>query len=450
MSFQRNTLRHFDTLSVACFESLAEGEQLTLNLAAEEQMYVRFNNSGVRQSTDVKQARLSLRFQSVGRRIVYTFDSTGEDRQDAATALSLLTRARDEVKHLPEDPFLIPPENQGHSQLHHAGRLPQLEALLGQVTKHTASADFTGLYAGGPQLRAIRNSEGLRHVFSTESFFLDYSLFTVNGSGENKAVKGLYAGTEWEVAGFEQSVRDSLKQLDLLKRDSRELSPGHYRVFFAPAAVEALLSLFSWGGVGYGAWKKGDSALKHLIEGERQLSPLFSLEENFNAGLTPRFNSQGEIAPERLSVIEHGVVRNLLISSRTAREYGVSGNGAESGEGLRSPEMATGELDDAAILASLGTGIYISNLHYLNWSDLVNARITGMTRYACFWVENGEIVSPIRDLRFDESLYRVFGSELESITKTASVLMETDTYSQRALGGSTVPGMLVREFRFTL
>ena len=31
------------------------------------------------------------------------------------------------------------------------------------------------------------------------------------------------------------------------------------------------------------------------------------------------------------------------------------------------------------------------NLHYLNWSDNIGGRITGMTRYACFWVENGEI-----------------------------------------------------------
>jgi predicted Zn-dependent protease len=140
----------------------------------------------------------------------------------------------------------------------------------------------------------------------------------------------------------------------------------------------------------------------------------------------------------------------LLISSRTAQEYGVMSNGADSGEGFRSPEMGTGELEEAYILSALNTGIYVSNLHYLNWSDLLNARITGMTRYACFWVENGEIIAPIKDLRFDESLYRVFGTELEAVTRTADITMKTDTYLQRSLGGSKVPGVLVRDFRFTL
>ncbi len=38
--------------------------------------------------------------------------------------------------------------------------------------------------------------------------------------------------------------------------------------------------------------------------------------------------------------------------------------------------------------------------------------ITGMTRYACFWVEKGEIVAPIENLRFDDYLYRFLGEGL--------------------------------------
>jgi len=73
-----------------------------------------------------------------------------------------------------------------------------------------------------------------------------------------------------------------------------------------------------------------------------------------------------------------------------------------------------------------------------------------MTRYACFWVENGEPVEPIRDLRFDESLYRIFGTELESLTRETHSIPATDTYHRRALGGRKIPGGLLRAFRFTL
>lgn len=450
MSFVQTSRELLDGLGNAVFGQLISGEELTLNLAAEDQHYLRFNGGRVRQSTRVRQQRLALRYQALGRRVDFTFDLSGGIAADLETALSLLQRARAEVTALPEDAYLTVVEQVERGDVHHEGRLPPLDALLTVIGEEGRSADFTGLYAGGTQLRATRNSRGLRHVFSTENFFVDYSLYTVNAAGENKAVKGLYAGRHWEAGQLLESLRRSRERLRLLEGVGRPLEPGNYRVYFAPAAVDAIIALFSWGAVSYSAWKKGDSALMKLIEDEAQLSPLFSLSENFALGLTPRFNSLGEVAPESLSVIEQGRLRNLLINSRTAREYEVPGNAAEVGEGFRSPDMATGTLPEANVLSALDTGLYIGNLHYLNWSDLQHARITGMTRYACFWVENGQIVAPIRDLRFDETLYRIFGSELEAVGATAEWIMRTDTYHQRSVGGSRVPGMLLRDFRFTL
>ena len=450
MSFVQTTRELLDGLGDSVFGQLTSGEELTLNLAAEDQHYLRFNGGRVRQSTRVRQQRLALRYQALGRRVDFTFDLSGGIAADLDTTWSLLQRARAEVTALPEDAYLTVVEQVERSDVHHEGRLPPLDALLTVIAEEGRSADFTGLYAGGTQLRATRNSRGLRHVFSTESFFVDYSLYTVNAAGENKAVKGLYAGRHWEAGQFLENLRSSRERLSLLEGEGRALEPGNYRVYFAPAAVDAIIALFSWGAVSYSAWKKGDSALMKLIEDEVRLSPLFSLNENFALGLTPRFNSLGEVAPETLPVIEQGRLRHLLINSRTAREYAVPGNAAENGEGLRSPDMATGTLLEANALAALDTGLYIGNLHYLNWSDLQHARITGMTRYACFWVENGRIVAPIRDLRFDETLYRIFGSELEAVGATAEWIMRTDTYHQRSVGGSRVPGMLVRDFRFTL
>jgi predicted Zn-dependent protease len=450
MNFTETTLTQFDDISDACLTDLRQGEELTLSLAAEDQHYLRFNNARVRQSTQVEQRRVTLRFQVRERRVDYRFDLAGTEQHDTATALSLLDRARQECAALPADPFTTPLLNHGGSEQHHPGRLPEFPELMEQIMASARGVDFTGLYAGGPQLRATRNSAGLRQAFSTSSFFLDYSLFTVNPAGENKAVKGLVAGREWESRRCLERIAASRQQLGLLKRESHPLAPGRYRVYFAPAAVEAMLAMFSWGGVSYSAWKKGESALKQLIEGQVRLSPLFNLREDFRPGLTPAFNSQGETAPECLPIIQDGVLENLLINARTAHEHGVPANGAEADEGLRSPVMEAGTLPEAGVLAALGSGIYISNLHYLNWSDLQSARLTGMTRYACFWVENGAIVAPIRDLRFDESLYRIFGSELEAVAAQAEVIMNTNTYGQRSLGGGQAPGILVRDFRFTL
>lgn len=102
------------------------------------------------------------------------------------------------------------------------------------------------------------------------------------------------------------------------------------------------------------------------------------------------------------------------------------------------------------ILACLDTGLYLSNLHYLNWSDRPTARVTGMTRYACFWVEGGEIFAPIAHLRFDESLYRCWGDNLIALTNGLEFIPDVDTYGSRQLGGSWAPGLLVQDFTYTL
>ena len=73
-----------------------------------------------------------------------------------------------------------------------------------------------------------------------------------------------------------------------------------------------------------------------------------------------------------------------------------------------------------------------------------------MTRFATFWVENGEIVCPINDLRFDETLYNIFGENLLELTKETEVFPNLYTYEKRGMGGVKVPGALVKDFTFTL
>ena len=92
----------------------------------------------------------------------------------------------------------------------------------------------------------------------------------------------------------------------------------------------------------------------------------------------------------------------------------------------------------------------LSNLHYLNWSDQLGGRVTGMTRYACFWVENGKIVSPIEDMRFDDTIYNFFGDNLESVTDTARLNPSVGTYCGRNLGGVQCPGIILSSFELTL
>lgn len=445
-NFVENSEAEFQDLSSFLYAKIADGEELSLNYFAEDSVFVRLNNAKIRQNTHVMQKTVEAEFHNEGRTVKFSFPITGQAKEDHEFALGQLEIARAEAKTLPVDSFQVPFENRGKSRENFPGKLLPLAELPERVAVLSGQNDLAGLYAGGPLVIANSNSKGQSHFFGTENYSIDYSLF--DGP---RAVKGLAAGANWNEEKFEASVKEDAARLSLLKRPIQEVKKGSYRVYMAPAATLSLVGMMSWGALSQSAYKRGQNPLQKLIDGKvPPLSPLFSLEENFSLGGTPRFNSLGEVSEMHLPLITKGKITNLLTSSRTAKEFGVKGNNAESQESPRSPDMAAGDLEEKDILRRLGTGLYLSNLHYLNWSDRVGARITGMTRYACFWVENGEIVGPIKDLRFDESLFRIFGSELEAVTKEREISPDTSNYERRQAGVSRMPGILLKDFTFTL
>ncbi|HIK39995.1 MAG TPA: TldD/PmbA family protein [Thermoleptolyngbya sp. M55_K2018_002] len=436
----------FSDLAAAIAEQLSPEEQFTLGLNAEQSQFVRFNHARVRQTGGIVDCQVALTLMANQRTASWRFPLTGHWEADWAIAAEALADLRAGLPHLPIDPYQVLPSGTATSREVHHGRLlaPSLavEAILPEVN----GLDFTGIYAGGRMLRAYADSVGQRHWFATESFSLDYSLFTADG----QAVKGTMAGSEWDAAAYAAKLADSKQQLDRLARTPKPIPKGGYRVYLAPAALADILAMFSWGGVSEASLQQGESALGALQRGDRTLSAQFTLRENFASGLVPRFNHLGEIAPMELTIIDQGKLVNTLVNSRTAKEYGKTANGANSAESLRSPEVSPGSLSAADVLTALETGLYLSNLHYLNWSDRPTGRITGMTRYACFWVEQGEIVAPIENLRFDESLYRCLGDNLIALTQQIEFIADVGTYERRSLGGVRVPGALVEDFTFTL
>ena len=443
--FTARVREHFDAVAAHVLRGIKAGEELTLNITAEETLFVRFNNNRVRQNTDVEQINVSLLLQASGRTVEKSRTLSGELQTDQAALMRLLENCRDEAAHLPVDPNQVPMENNGSSSEEFTGALLAPEAVVPAVVAPAQGCDMAGFYAGGVSIRGNRNSKGQSHWFATVTFFLDYSIY--NGS---KAAKGSYAGATWSAAEWAENLERTKTLLALQSLPQQDVKPGAYRTYLAPRAFSDLLGMLNWNALSASAWKQGRSPFKKLAEYEATLSPLLNIQENFAMGLTPRFNSLGEVSETRMPLIEGGALMNLLVSSRTAKEYGLTGNGACAAESQRAMDVTAGTLDEKDVLAALGTGLYLSNLHYLNWSDPVSARVTGMTRYACFWVEDGEIKGPIKDLRWDESLYGALGEKLLALTSHTEIDPAVDTYFQRSLGGSRTPGALIEGFTFTL
>ncbi len=437
---------YFKTLSQQLLNTLQTQESLTLSLSAEESLFTRINGAQVRQTGCVEDAAMEMAL-SDGQRIASgSLTLTRDQHQDSAQLTTELQRLREELAQLPEDPYIVPPATDQHSQTRRHGDLLPPNIAVTQLIPPMSGVDLVGLLASGRQYRGHANSNGSRHWFENDNFVFDYSLV----NPQERMVKVSFAGTDWRQADYQTVLAESIERLALLDRPSIRIQPGQYRTYIAAAGVSDLLDMFSWHGLSEAELQTGQSAFGRMRHEGVTLSPQFSLAEDFSTGLVPRFNDVGEVAPERIELIQNGELRHTLVSSRTAQEFGVDSNFAADGEYLRAPVMAGGNLDERDVLKALDTGVYLSNLHYLNWSDVPGGRITGMTRYACFWVENGEILAPIENMRFDESFYHFFGDHLENVTRQTHINPKTGTYGHRSLGANICPGILLNAFTYTL
>lgn len=434
----------FFDLSARLAEELQGGEVLLCNLSAERSDFVRFNQGRVRQAGSVEQRLLGLRLVR-GRRQAGATVTLAGGTGDLALAKARLAALREDLADLPEDPWLLLNEQPTSTESARRGAIADAHAVVQAAVRAADGRDLVGFYAGGTLYRGFANSLGQRNWHEVDSFNFDWSLY-LRG---DRAVKGAYAGMEWNEAALQEKVEAAARELALLDREPRQIAPGEYRAYLAPRALEEVMGLLGWGAFSARARQTRQSPLLRMESGAA-LSPRVTLCENTAQGMAPAFQAEGFVKPARVELIRGGALGEPLVSPRSAREYGLPANGASGAESPESLDLAAGGLAAAEVLAALGEGLYVNNLWYLNYSDRPAARITGMTRFATFWVEGGRIAAPVTPMRFDDSLFRMLGESLVDLTSEREWLLDPSTYGERSAASMRLPGALLSSLRFTL
>lgn len=436
----------FYALADKTLSRLRGREELTLELGAEDSSFVRFNKGLVRQPGDVLQRSLTLDL-AVGRRhTAGTVSLSGDDALDEERVAALLGSLRDDVAMLPEDPYLHRPEQVCSSEHEGEDRLLSSEVAAEQVLDAARGLDLVGIFASGGVHTGFADSRGQRNWFTSHSFHLDFSVFHEG----DKAAKASYAGFEWDEAVMRYRVEGAREQLPFLGREPVSIDPGRYRVYLTPMALFELYDTVGYGGFGLKAERTKQSPFLKMSESGARLHPSLDLAENVAAGVGPSFSSEGFIKPPQVQLVRAGELAEPLVCARSAKEYGAPCNGADEDEAPTALHMGAGELEVTEALAALDTGVWVSNLWYLNFSDRKACRLTGMTRFATFWVEGGRIKAPLNVMRFDETLYRALGENLEGLTRQREMILDPHSYGARSTKSALLPGALVRDFSFTL
>ena len=104
--------------------------------------------------------------------------------------------------------------------------------------------------------------------------------------------------------------------------------------------------------------------------------------------------------------------------------------------------MSTGDSSVEEMVAGTDRGLLVTRFHYANIVNPLESSITAMTRDGTFLIEGGEVVGPVRNLRFTQSI-------LGALSEVSAIGREAELASEFFFSASLVPALKVESFHFS-
>src|SRR5262249_36147203 len=201
----------------------------------------------------------------------------------------------------------------------------------------------------------------------------------------------------------------------------------------------------AWMGCGGRGIGEGRSCLSGK-EGRQVAAPSISIADDvFTPGMPgAAFDFEGT-PKRRVDMISSGVFLGGVHDRRSAKQAGVESTGhalpAPNPEGAFPLNLvvAPGAAPIEDMVASPRRGLLVTRFHYSNVVHPMESVITGMTRDGTWWIEDGELRHPVKNLRFTQSI-------LEALSGTEMVGRETELASEFFFSASSVPALKLSSF----
>jgi predicted Zn-dependent protease len=186
-----------------------------------------------------------------------------------------------------------------------------------------------------------------------------------------------------------------------------DLEPAEYEVVLEPECVGTILVFLA--AYGFNA-KQVIEGLSGIRLGEAQFDPALDIWDDATdpVALGVTFDVDG--TPKRhLELVARGVSAALAHDRRTARKMGTESTGhAVPGSDAfgalpTNMFMRPGVDSTEQLVSSVRRGLLISTFNYCRILDPKTQVVTGLTRNGTFLVEDGQVRSGVRNLRFTQS-----------------------------------------------
>ncbi len=419
----------------------AQGDSASVSITSAEERNIRFarNNATTNGSRTI--VRVAVRV-NIGRR-------SGEyttSRIDEAGLTEAVAQATAIARLAPENSeFMAPlgPQTYVQGAGWHAASARadarRFADILVPAVRAAREADVTaaGYLEGGPSASAFATSAGLFVYDRRTDFDLTMTARLNDGAGSGWAAQ---AGSD--ISRFDGGALGRVAiDKAVLSRAPQPLEPGRYTVVLEPSPAADLLGYLGFA-MDARAADEGRSAFSKRGGGNRIGERI--LGEN----ITIRSDPRSPIAPspiygedglphQRITWFENGVLRALPTTRFWAQRNSVQPIPRPGNFILEGGTKTTADL-----VRSVERGVLVTRFWYIRFVDQRTLVMTGLTRDGMFWIENGEIVRPVSNMRWNESPLAVLNNAVEL---GATVRARGTEQS----GAIACPPILARDFTFS-
>lgn len=273
------------------------------------------------------------------------------------------------------------------------------------------------------------------------------SMTTVMSGGDaGSGFAEMFAGSAGQIDA--EAIGRTAAQKASTSQNPQALKPGVYPVVLEPAAVATVVGFLAWVGFGGRDYFEGRSCFSGK-QGQQVAAPMVSIfdDPTHPDTLGLGFDFEGE-PHGRVDLVKDGIFTDVVYDRRVGKEAGV----ASTGHALPSPNpqgpfplnlfLAPGDSETDQMIAATKRGLLVTRFHYSNVVNPVESSITGMTRDGTFLIENGEVVGPVMNFRFTQSI-------LAALSATTMIGSTAELASEFFFSASRVPAMKIEEFNFS-
>jgi predicted Zn-dependent protease len=420
--------------------SYSKADECEVSLGGSEGGNVRYALNAVSTAGDISTVGLSVT-SVYGKKA----GSATIDQFDDASLERVVRRSEELAQLAPENSEYMPMLGQSEFKeaitynANTAAMTPESRAeMVGQSLKVTKDAK---LFAAG----FLENSSGFNAVMNSKGLFAYNKssdvTFSVTTRNEGGTISGYAARGFTDVAKLDTA---SATRVATMKANAsvgaKAIEPGKYTVILEPVAATYMLeNMFRFDarsaeeGRSFLSKKGGGTRL-----GEQLMDPKVTIySDPFNPDL-PGSTWGGDGLPREKTVwIDKGVVKNLSYSRFWAQKKGVAPT-----PGPSNIIMEGGDATLEELIKSTERGILVSRLWYIRMVDPQSLLLTGLTRDGTFYIENGKIMFPVKNFRFNESPV-IMLNNLEALGK------QERSISVESYRSYLIPPMKIRDFTFS-